>query len=228
MAVLPPSKVDKIQFCEEHEAPFSTNAVAIGTTTAAVTDLTTKTTAARAAFLAQQTAKQAAKDSTNTFDMAVTAMTGAAADIIKQIKAKAAIAGDGIYSLASIPVPATPAPVGPLGTPGDFKAKLAATGAVELSWKCTNPRGATGTMYQVWRRIGSGGAATAFDYLGGAGTKSFTDNTLPEGSSRVTYQLQAVRSTSVGPFAQFNVNFGVSSGGSMTASVEPMVMRKAA
>jgi hypothetical protein len=35
----------------------------------------------------------------------------------------------------------------------------------------------------------------------------------------VTYQIQAVRSTAVGPWAQFNVNFGVSSGGAMTASV---------
>jgi hypothetical protein len=31
---------------------------------------------------------------------------------------------------------------------------------------------------------------------------------VPAGSSQVTYQIQAVRSTAVGPWAQFNVNFG--------------------
>ena len=36
---------------------------------------------------------------------------------------------------------------------------------------------------------------------------------MPAGSSQVTYQIQAVRSTAVGPWAQFNVNFGVSSAG---------------
>ena len=32
MPVLPPTKVAKIQFCEQHLDPFNTNAVAIGTT----------------------------------------------------------------------------------------------------------------------------------------------------------------------------------------------------
>jgi hypothetical protein len=35
----------------------------------------------------------------------------------------------------------------------------------------------------------------------------------------MTYQIQAVRSTSVGPWALFNVNFGVSSDGAITTSV---------
>ncbi len=48
-------------------------------------------------------------------------MTNAAADIIKSVKTKAATAGDGVYSLASIPVPALPSPMGPLGTPSDSR-----------------------------------------------------------------------------------------------------------
>jgi hypothetical protein len=35
----------------------------------------------------------------------------------------------------------------------------------------------------------------------------------------VTYQIQAVRSTAVGPWAQFNVNLGVSPGGPISVSV---------
>jgi hypothetical protein len=212
---MPPDKVGKIEFCENHTAPWTTNAVAIGTTAAAVTDLTTKTTAARAAFNAQQAAQQAAKAATNDFNLAVTAMAAAASDIIKQVRVKASTAGNSVYSLAEIPVPATPSPIGPLGTPQSFKVTLAQTGALELSWKCTNPRGATGTVYQLYRRIGATGE---FTYLGGVGEKKFMDDTVPAGSAQVQYQIQAVRSTSVGPWALFIVNFGVS-GGEMMASV---------
>ena len=53
-------------------------------------------------------------------------------------------------------------------------------------------------------------------------------STLPNASSAVIYQIQAARSTGVGPFAQFNVKFGVSSDGSMMASMEPPVIRNAA
>ena len=49
--------------------------------------------------------------------------------------------------------------------------------------------------------------------------KEFTDQTVPAGSSQVTYQIQAVRSTAAGPWAQFNVNFGTSSGGTMISSI---------
>ena len=205
MAVVPKASVDKISFYENHTTPWSTNATAIGTTTVVVTDLTTKTTAARAAYNAQQAAQAAAKAATLTYAAAVAAMGDAGAAIITQIRAKAATAGDGVYALAQIPAPATPTPVGPPGTPTDFGVKLAQNGAVTLTWKCANPAGAGGTMYQVFRRSTATGE---FAYVGGSGERRFVDLTIPHGSSSVTYQIQAVRSTSVGPWAQFNVNFG--------------------
>ena len=75
-----------------------------------------------------------------------------------------------------------------------------------------------GTIYQVSRRTGATGAGGAFVAVGGTGTRSFVDPTVPAGAAAVTYQIQAVRSTAVGPWAQFNVNFGVSGTG-MTATV---------
>jgi len=216
MSVMPIDKVGKISFCENHTAPWSANAVSIGTTVLAVTDLTTKTTAARAAYNAQQAARNAAKAATNDFNIAVAAMAAAASDIIKQVRVKASTAGDGTYSLAEIPVPATPSPIGPLGTAEKFKVTLSQTGALDLSWKCSNPRGATGTVYQLYRRIGATGE---FTYLGGVGEKKFTDDTVPAGAAQVQYQIQAVRSTSVGPWALFIVNFGVAGSGAMVASV---------
>ena len=51
----------------------------------------------------------------------------------------------------------------------------------------------------LWRKVGNGG----FVFCGGCGDKKFTDNTLPAGAANVTCQIHAVRSTAVGPWAQF-------------------------
>ena len=234
MSVVPDKYIDRVQFYETHLTPWAANAVAIGTTAGLVTDLTTKTTAARAAYDAQQSVQAAAKAATLTLKTSVAAMGLAGAAIINQIRAKAASGGDGVYALAQIPAPAVPAPVGRPGTPTGFEVALNGDGALGLKWKCANPAGSVGTIYQVWRRIngtGTPSASATFDYLGGSGTKSFNDATVPAGSAALTYQIQAVRSTATGPWAQFNVNLGMvgGAGGSMTASVEPMAMlRKAA
>lgn len=214
MPIVPKSIADEIAFFENHNTPWSTNALAIGTTTAAVTALATQTAAARAAYNAQQAAQNAAKAATLTLKGAMDAMGIAGSDIIKSIKTKAATAGDSVYALAEIPAPATPSPVGPPGTPSDFKVALNADGSLKLTWKCTNP--GAGTIYQIYRRVGASGE---FTYLGGVGSKSFVDNTLPAGSSAVTYQMQAARSTAVGAWAQFNVNFGVGGSGATIVSV---------
>jgi hypothetical protein len=95
-------------------------------------------------------------------------------------------------------------PMAPPGKPDDFRVTLWVDGSIELRWKCANPVGAHGTMYQVSRRIGDGPLA----YLASSGKKKFRDATIPEGASRLTYQVQAVRSTAVGPVAEYVVNFG--------------------
>jgi len=109
-----------------------------------------------------------------------------------------------------------PAPKPAPGTPGQFRVELFADGTIEVGWKCQNPAGAGGTMYQIWRRIGASGE---FTYLGGTGNKKWHDQTIPAGSSQVTYKIQAVRSTAAGAWVECNVNFGVSTSGQMTASV---------
>jgi hypothetical protein len=152
-------------------------------------------------------------------------MATAGANIIKQIRAKAATAGDSVYALAQIPAPATPTPRPAPGTPSNFTVDLNGNGALHLAWKCGNPAGSSGTLYQVWRKTA---ADADFVYLGGSGTRDFIDDTLPAGSMQVTYQIQGVRSTAVGPWAQFNVNFGVSSGGTITATIEETPTKKAA
>lgn len=207
---------ERIAFFANHIAPWSAQATNIGTTAGAVTDLDTKTQAAAAALADQQQKKDAAEAATLALFNAIDVMTNAGMAIVEQVHTKARSAGNGVYALAVLPEPATPSPKAAPGKPTDLVVTLDESGVLNLKWKCPNPAGTSGTMYQIWRRIGGSGD---FTYVGGVGEKKFVDDTLPAGSSAVTYQMQAVRSTSHGPWAQFNVNFGVSTGGAMTASV---------
>jgi hypothetical protein len=215
-AVLPKPVVARIQWAENHVTPFSTNAVAIGITSAIATDFQTKTEAARAALQARDAADQAATDRNNDLRLAMIALTDAASAIVNTVHAKADSVGDSVYSLASIPVPGTPSPRPAPGQPTGFKVELNADGSIKMTWKCDNA-GSAGTMYQVYRRTAPTGEFTA---LGVAGLREFTDATIPAGSSQVTYKVRAVRSTVAGPWAEYNVTFGVGSSGAMTASVE--------
>lgn len=215
MTIVPRDTVDKIQFYIDHIPVWEDVATQIGTTVLEVTSLNTKTQAAKAAYDAQQAAQDAAKSATETLHQAVAAMAAAGSTIIEEIRAKASAVGPSIYPLAQIPAPATPSPTPPPSKPSDLVVTLDDSGTINLKWKCANPARTSGTMYQLFRRTSASGE---FQYIGGTGKKSFADNTLPAGSTAVTYQIQAVRSTSVGPSAQFNVNFGIG-GGTMTASV---------
>lgn len=207
MPVVPSKCVAKIEFYQSHVAQWASNAESIGTTPGAVSALATLTEAARDAFKEQQEIQNAAKAATLKLQTAVDAMGTAGASIMKQIRAKGGEAGNGVYSLASIPAPARPSPIGAPGKPSDFKIKLHQDGSLLLKWKCPNPAGAVGTIYQLYRRIGNS-SDEKFAYLGNSGQRKFVDTTLPAGAAQVTYQIQAVRSTRSGPFAQFNVNFG--------------------
>lgn len=216
MGVVPDTRLGKIEFYEAHLAPWTTNAAAIGLTPASVTALGALTTQARAAFNAAEAARQAARAATQAFHDAVRAMhsgPGAGQDMIDTIRNFAETKNlPNVYVLAQIPAPADPSTAPPPGTPFDFTVGLLQNGALELKWKCTNPSGTQGTIYEVKRAIGGG----ALNFVGATGVKVFTDDTLPSGSAPVTYQITAVRSTARGNPAQFTVNFGIGGGGGFT------------
>ena len=205
MGLIPDTNIGKIEFGESHEDAFTTNHVAIGVTSAAVTSWTAKTAAARAAYQAQQAAKLALRNATGDVNMAVGDMMTATSALIKQIRAQADIDGDSVYTLASLPVPATPSPKPPPGQPTDLKVELGVTGELTLSWKCINPPGASGTTYNIFRRLGATGS---FTYVGGVGLRKWTDTTVPAGSALIMYRIQGVRSTTTGPWNTFNVFLG--------------------
>ena len=216
MSVVPKKQLEKLQWAIAHVEPFNTNAVAIGTTVLEAAAFETRTDAANAAMTAAVAAHTASRDATLALKVALAELDIAAAGIVKQVRAKAETTGNlGVYTLASIPEPATPTPCGELTQPGLFKAFLDETGELKLTWKCTQPVAASGVGYEVWRRIGNTGS---FVCLGRSGRKEFVDATIPGGTAQVTYKIRANRSTSVSPWAQFVVNFGMESG-SMVASI---------
>ena len=216
MGLMPFSQIGKIEFCEHHVTPWTTNSVAMGSSAAAITAWQTKVEAARDAYEAQKAAQNAAKAATNDLKIAMLAMTDATADVVRQIRTQAGIVGDSVYSLAEIPAPATPGPVGAPGMPESFKVVLQPNGSLKIGWSCANPPGCHGVIYQVWRKVE---ATEAYQYLGGAGKREFVDTTVPSGVPSVMYQVQGTRTTSVGVANDFTVNFGVGSGGIVTASV---------
>lgn len=208
--ILPDDAAGRITFFEVHQQPWADHAVAIGVSGAAVAALGVRTAEARAAQTAQAVAYGQARSATLALQLAASAMTTAGTDLIRQIKAKAATDGPAVYSLALLPAPAKPSPTPPPGTPTAFTFTLNQTGALMIQWKCRNPRGSSGTMYEIARCIGADGPLVT---LGVAGRKRFIDDTIPAGVRGITYQITARRSTAQGMPARFTVNFGVKAAG---------------
>jgi hypothetical protein len=194
-----------MEFFQTHLPVWEQHAEAIGLDDDAVARLAAKAAAARAAFEAQRGAQAAAQAATLAYDVAMRELAADGASVILRIRTKAAMAGAGVYSLAQLPAPAQPAPIGPPGAPYGFVAQLRPDGALLLRWRCDHPRGAKGTQYGVRRSIDGG----AFEHVGVVGTKQFVDATLPAGAGRVLYEVQARRSTAVGDAVPHVVNLGV-------------------
>jgi hypothetical protein len=213
MGVVPKKTQDLLDFADNHVSTFTTNAAAIGLTPAQALAFKTAAGAGRANFNSAVAADMAKKAATNTSQTSVAALRRTAAETIALIKAFADASANpsAVYDLAQIPMPATPSPAPAPGTPTNFTVALDQSGVVTLKWKCANPPGISGTNYEVQRKIGG----AEFVTLGTVGSRKFSDTTLPAGSTGVTYQITAFRSTLRGTPAQFNVNFGVGGGGGM-------------
>lgn len=201
-----------LSWSQSHAPKWVTNADAIGLTAAQATEFSTAVAAYAAAALAAESADEAKKAAVAQARIAFNALRGLAGERVKTIRAYAESSPDPatVYNLAQIPEPAPPSPIAPPGQPTDFRVSLEPDGSVMLKWKCANPVGASGTVYHVRRReTGSG----PFTPLGTVGLRSFTDSTIPPGTSSVDYIVQAQRSATVGAASlAFTVRFGTSGG----------------
>jgi hypothetical protein len=209
MSVVPRTLVEKLQFFESRAGKWLERAAQIGTTDADVEALQLMLDEARARFEAQRAAQQAAQAATAAFNRVLAEVATAGATIIQQVRTKAATSRDnGVYQLALLPSPAKPSPLGPPGEPTSFTFNLRQAGSLELRWACDNPRGSVGTIYHVWRRAGVGNGPDGWELLGTAGERRFVDDTLPAGLAHVTYKVQAIRSTALGPEGFFLISLG--------------------
>jgi hypothetical protein len=221
MGVVPPTRIEKIEFYEAHNPVWAANAAAIGLTAAQVTALTTLTTAARAAFNAQRAAQDAAKAATENFHNKVREMQSQGSDLIKTIKAYADTKNDpNVYVLANIPAPAAPTPAGPPVAPTDLAAVMNSDGTIRLTWKGSL---AQRQFFSVWRQLPSQNMPLQ---IGAVAAKEFTDVTVPRGLNQVVYNVRAHRDAQVStPTQNLIVYFGaIPGGGGFGAMVDGQVI----
>lgn len=170
----------------------------------------------RAAFEAAQDPQTRTQSKVRAKNDAKIALKIAASELARIIGGTPTVTNEQKLELG-LSVRGTPAPKPPPGTPHAPKVALLGDGSIEVKWECNNPPHSTGTIYEVWRCVGDAGE---FTFVGNTGKRKYIDSTVPAGSSTVTYKLRAMRSTVSGPWATFNVQFGMgrSGGGAMMAS----------
>lgn len=172
----------------------------------------------RSAYLTAITPATRTKGAVAAKNTAKALLRAAASDLALKIEGTASVTDQQKIDLG-LNVRKVPAPVPPPGTPYSFNVVLGAAGGLTAGWKCNNPVGGYGVFYNVFRR---NDPSSPYEFVGTAGQRKFIDDTIPAGASQITYKVQAARTTGPGPVAEFNVNFGISNSGSMTASVTPV------
>ncbi len=188
MAVLPGSRLARIEWFEQRLANWAANAAAIGLNSAQVIALQQRVTAARTGYNGAQQSRNGSKASTVTFHTSEDEMADLGRDLIKTIKAFAETSNDpNVYALAEVPPPAPPTPAGPPDAPTDLRGSINNDGAVELKWEGTLSHR---TFYEVYRRAEG---ESAWSFIASMGAKSFLDDTLASGCSAVLYRVRAKR-----------------------------------
>ncbi len=223
--VLPDSMKSSLEFLESIIDDWAANAAAIGLTPTQVTGLTTRLTNARAKLDAATAARLDSKSATEDWHNAFDSMDAMARDLILTIKAFAATTNNnGVYSLAHIPAPASPSPLGPPAVPTDVSAQLdAANGNVMLSWKGSL---FGGTQFVVERSVtpASSGESAAqagpWINMGSTVEKTFTDEAVPAGTAVAAYRIYAQRSSGTSAQTQPVSIIFASQGGTQNAQLK--------
>lgn len=213
MPILPRSINDMLNFAEVHADVFDEAFAQIGLSHEEAVRFKEAASQAKADHTAQMAAENVKLAATLAAHMSMTRLRAVASETLATIKAFAETQEEplAVYAAAEIPRPSAGGPLAAPGKPFKFRTALLSDGEVTLAWACVHPKGSSGTMYEVRRRVGAAGGAPQngrFELLGTVGTKTFTDSTIPAGATSVVYEVTAVRSTVRGEAAQFNVNFG--------------------
>ncbi len=202
MGVVPPSRVQQLEFYEAHIPVWQANAATIGLTALQVNALNTLVTTARTDYNSQQAAKNAATSATQTFYNSIDTAHESGSNIIATIKTFAANTNNpAVYGLAQIPPPAPATPAPPPDAPTNPLAQLENNGSITIRWNVVQPAPGAGIYTAILRQLNGAGA---FVPLGDTGEKNFNDPTVPPGTQRVTYLLQARRAGNSGQSSPFS------------------------
>jgi hypothetical protein len=225
MGTVPVKLLDRLAWYRQHAPVWDLNASAIGVVPTTATAFSMRVETVDQSYQDLLAARETARAREVEFKEAYNLMSEVGANLVRTIRAFAQTSGsDQVYATAQIPPPKTPAPVAAPGTPYAPAVALQPGGSLKLSWKCNNPSDGTGVMYEIHRADGTG----AMTHVGTVGTRSFTDATIPAGSSTVNYTVTAIRSTLKGTAGQFVVQFGTSGGAGAAGSIGTASVRKAA
>lgn len=200
---MPNDRAQALDWVEQHIEPWTTNQAAIDLTAPQIAAITQLSSTAREKLTAAGAARQAAKTATQEWYAAADQMKQLSSDLIIDIKAYAR--GDGgqqVYALAQINPKDPPGEAPPPAVPSDMRTSLTNEGFVAMTWKGKGP---TGTRYHVRRRLPN---ESVFTFLGDTSDKGFTDQTVPQGTTRVDYQIVAVHTDKSVPGEPFFVQFG--------------------
>lgn len=232
--VLPSDRRLLVQFGLDHTETWSTNASAIGLTSAQALKFKQDSGAADAAFQAASLARQNAKAATTAYYAACANLRTTGAACVRSIKAFADVASDpgAVYATAQIPPPDPRSHTGqPPAQPTDLRAALETNGSITLTWKCSNPAGVSRVVYIIQRKLEG---QTSFSTIDFVGEKTFNDATLPRGIDGVSYIITGKAGQQTGPASSmFTLTFGVVGGGGggmmiTSATTEPGEVKLAA
>ncbi len=211
MTIVPQSRHDAIDWLGAHLSVWSADPTSIGLSVETITDLTTKHTVAEASQLDAEEKENAKLAASATFRADADSMRDATVAAVQTIKAFAKTNNNPmVYQMAQIPAPLGPSPSEPPEEPTDLTAVLINGGRLDLAWKGKGPQG---TFYNVTRRLSE---AEPYISIGTTTSKSFLDETLPSGTSRVFYQIIAQQTSNKAYSIEFIVRLGLGNGVEVT------------
>lgn len=208
MSTIPQSYPAAIDWTTTHLANWPNDPTTIGLDAARVTELQSRRDLAAAALalaLQLDDQKKTAFEAYHTKARSMREYASQSVGIIRSF-AKGSDNPEAVYEAALIPAPADPAPAPQPGLPFKFTPRLLQSGALEMAFDCDNG-GEGGVTYEVSRRDNTGQGAS-FQFVMNALERTFTDETIPQGTGSVTYRVQAIRSTGRGDAAETTINFG--------------------
>lgn len=183
---------------EQRLALWTANADSLGLSSDLITQLNSRTVAARAAFNAASQARDNAKSATTTLHQTLTPFEETVRDAIKFIKAQASL-DPSVYADANIPEPKQPSPAPPPGMPEKVTTNLDNQGSVVLHWLAANTPANTGSAFRILRKLEN---EADFTLIATTGARTWTDTTVPRGTGEVSYQIQALRGALLSPASE--------------------------